>query len=337
MFSKSLVDNFDWGIVGIVAALTIYCIAGAAYTVPWSLVIKRRAALKDFNYLWVTRLCLQIVGAVLALSLLLRLQLFWGKSSVLPHETYRPGTLCRLYLAFCLGVCEPAFLLLGLFSCLYSLQMTDSKRDPNSIMIYALGFTVPTCAAQVFAAMFTRIVDDLNYEESVHSRFFPPYQTGNAQQCGGQKYVGCKICVYPVFSTLVSCGFALLYLFSLWLVTGRIARTAINNILKTRIKFLQRFITVVYLTSIALRGCTILFRPHTIGFELLRVGYVLAIVILVAVVTFLLVLRPVHDAKLAESTLRLDYTMERPTELMPLVLSGDSGTRNNSASDVADV
>jgi hypothetical protein len=333
MFEKSFVDNIDWGVLGLVAILVSYCLLGAAYTVPWSLIIKRRGALKVFNFLWVTRLCLQLTGALLALSLVLRLQLLWGKSSVLPHQTYRPGALCRLYLAVGLGVCEPVFLLLALFSCLYSLQITDNKRDPNTIMVYALGFTVPTCAAQVFAAMFTRIVDDLDYAASVHSRFFPPYQIGNAKQCGGLQYAGCKICVFPVFSTLVSCGFAVLLLFSLWHVTKRIARAAINNILRARIMLLQRIVTVVYLASIACRGCTILFKPHTLGFELLRVGYIVAVSVLIASVNFLLVLLPVRDAHIAESCLSLDSFVERPTELMPLVADG---ARNNSMQEASD-
>lgn len=47
------------------------------------------------------------------------------------------------------------------------------------------------------------------------------------------------MCVFPAFSTLISAAFGVIYLLSLWYITGAIASAAINKMLARRIRALQ--------------------------------------------------------------------------------------------------
>jgi hypothetical protein len=65
----------------------------------------------------------QIIAALYALSLLLRLQVLWGPQSVLIEGGFYTTLFCRVFTAATYGLLEPAYLLLGLFACLYSIQV----------------------------------------------------------------------------------------------------------------------------------------------------------------------------------------------------------------------
>lgn len=70
-----------------------------------------------------------------------------------------PALPCRLYIGLSFGLLEPSFLLLVLFACMYTVHKhtSDPGSNPN-LFIFALtvGLTLPMCAAQVFAALFSR-------------------------------------------------------------------------------------------------------------------------------------------------------------------------------------
>lgn len=70
-----------------------------------------------------TLLALQVLASLYALSELLRLQVLWGPHSVLVHGGYHAPLMCRIFTALTFGFLEPAFLLLALFSCVYSVQV----------------------------------------------------------------------------------------------------------------------------------------------------------------------------------------------------------------------
>lgn len=100
------------------------------------------------------------------------------------------AALFRLYIGLSFGLLEPSLLLLVLFAVTYSCQPGQAAAaagagggggggggDPGSnpnLFIFALtlGLTLPMCAAQVFAALFSRIMTQLRYNEQLMFRFF---------------------------------------------------------------------------------------------------------------------------------------------------------------------
>jgi hypothetical protein len=72
---------------------------------------------------------------------------------------FPPVCLHRLYIGLSFGLLEPSFLLLVLFACSHMVHKHASEpgSSPN-LFIVALtaGLTLPMCAVQVFAALFSR-------------------------------------------------------------------------------------------------------------------------------------------------------------------------------------
>lgn len=85
--------------------------------------------------------------------------MLWSYRSAIIPGGYQVDPMCRLYIGLTFGFLEPAFLLLVLFSCMYTVHRNSEEVGPNpNLFIFALtvGLTLPMCAAQVFAALFSR-------------------------------------------------------------------------------------------------------------------------------------------------------------------------------------
>jgi hypothetical protein len=259
--------------------------------------------------------------------MLLRLQILWSRVSILFTYGFHTDAMCRLYIGVSFGLLEPAFLLMVLFSCIYSVtphQPPSETSSPNlNIFALAVGLTIPMCAAQVFAALFSKIITQLRYHELLLSQFFKASYPVQPQQCPGDETLtdNCAVCVFPEFSTLISAAFTILYMAVFWHVTGKIARTAINKSISMQIRTLQVCVTVIYCSSVAFRGVTVLFHPYTLWFEFFRIGHALATFLLIVSVSFLLVWKPVRDGRIADRqiTLQTASSTGQPTELLPLV------------------
>ncbi len=85
-------------------------------------------------------------------------QVLWSYSSALKPGGYNADDACRAYIALSLGLLEPSFLLLVLFSSSFAVNRRGASPDNPNLFILALtvGLTLPMCAAQVFAALFSR-------------------------------------------------------------------------------------------------------------------------------------------------------------------------------------
>ncbi|GIL83473.1 hypothetical protein Vretimale_11162 [Volvox reticuliferus] len=323
---QPIVDGIDWAVVGVAGCLLLVSAVGALLAFRYS-SSKRRPVAREFNYLWRVRAFTEVLAAAYALTHLLRLQVLWGPASILQDGGYHATTFCRVYIAATYGVFEPGFLLLALFACLYSVQGRDSAKHPNfNIVLFSAAFSLPSCAAQLVAALFTRIVD-LNYSRNrMLGRLFAAYDKSLLQHCdpaaahGGTADDNCAFCVFPLLSTFASAAFAAVYLLAFWLVTQRIAATVINKALARRVRVLQISVTIWIGVSLACRGCTVLFRPFDLGFEALRAAHVVAVTALVGTLEFFLVLKPVWDTHVAD---RVVKRMERqgtgclPQPLLP--------------------
>jgi hypothetical protein len=203
MVSAGTVSNLDWGVLGCSSGVFALCIAGAVYSTPWQAPTSNRSAIKDFNYLWITRCCLQGLAALYSASMLLRLQILWSRQSILFDYGFHTDAMCRLYIGVSFGLLEPAFLLMVLFSCMYSVtphQPPSDTSSPNlNIFGLAVGLTIPMCAAQVFAALFSKIITQLRYHELLLSQFFKASYPVPEQQCSGETEFteNCATCVFP--------------------------------------------------------------------------------------------------------------------------------------------
>lgn len=343
MVHSVVVRVLDWCALGLSCGVALVSVALALYVVPWTQVARQQAFTREFNFLWITRCCLQLLAALYSLSLNLRLQLLWSYDSLMinPHG-FQTDAMCRVYIGLTFGLLEPAFLLLVLFSCNNILKMptsheeyqgaedmlspppeTPPRTNPNlRILVWTVALTVPMCALQVFAALFSKILTNLPYHEALLRRFFSASMPAIAEQCpSGVRHPNCVTCVFPEFSTLISAGLGLVYMLVLWHILGKVAKTAMNRTVAMRIRLLQMCITVFFCASVAVRGITVLFDPYSLGFQGSRMAHVVCVCMLVLSVAAILVFKPVYDNRVAYN--RIDLLMKansnQPTELMPLV------------------
>mmetsp|Transcript_8921 Transcript_8921/g.19032 ORF Transcript_8921/g.19032 Transcript_8921/m.19032 type:complete len:400 (+) Transcript_8921:624-1823(+) len=317
------VDSIDWAVVGLSGVLFAVSTGGAIYTVLYS-GSRKSPVTKQFNYLWRARFFSQVLAALYAAAQILRLQVLWGPESPVISGGYYPTIFCRAYTALAYGLFEPSFLLLALFACIYSLQGKASSVHPNfNIVFFSLGFSLPTCAAQLVCALFTRIFD-LDYSTWLFHTFFSTYDMSQTQYCpqlqvsasGGsrrrallqtqdvEQSSSCAFCVFPLLSSLISAGFTVCFLLVMWAVTQRIVAAVINKTLIRRVRALQLLSTLLLVISVACRGVTVLFKPFDLGFEVLRLVQVFCVVSMVLVISYVLVLKPVYDAHVADQQLK---------------------------------
>jgi hypothetical protein len=97
----------------------------------------------------------------------------------------------RLYIGLSFGLLEPSFLLLVLFACSHSVSKHSDPGDNPNLFITALtlGLTLPMCAVQVFAALFSRCV----------AAWLPPLAA--VALWPGPGMMRMCVCVWPMAST----------------------------------------------------------------------------------------------------------------------------------------
>ncbi|KAG1665564.1 hypothetical protein FOA52_000711 [Chlamydomonas sp. UWO 241] len=323
--SQSTVNAIDWTIAGVAGALFSLSALGALYAAchGWR---KKGPAAGDFNFLWRARVLSQLLAGLLATCQLLPLQVLWGPRGVVPGGFYTV-LLCRLFTAVTFGVAEPGFLLVALLACLFSVtrQVRPPVAHPNtSIVLSAFAFTVPMAVAQVVCALFTFIFD-INYSPWILATLFETFEAGLVVESacpmetlpGGvpQPAPNCAFCTFALLSTIVSSFFGAVFLGVGAYVTQRAAAAAISKRLVRRVRWLQALVLLLLPLSLTCRGLTVLFdAPYDLGFQVLRLGYVVCTVALVAFLSCVLVVRPVADARAADAAVRAHLSRASSTD-----------------------
>lgn len=240
--SQAAVNGIDWGIIALSGAMLTVSAVGAGYSLRFGFASSKRGpTAKEYNRLWRVRCFTEVLAGMYALTHLLRLQVLWGPASVFRQGGYFPNTFCRVYIAATYGIFEPAFLLLALFACHYSVQGRESTKNPNfNIVLFSAGFSLPSCAGQLVAALFTRIFQ-LDYGGShMLTILFSTADTSLAEHCPPDTREGsCAFCVFPLLSLFISALFGGVYLLALWVVTQRIVGVVINKTLVRRVRLIQ--------------------------------------------------------------------------------------------------
>jgi hypothetical protein len=77
--AQDTVNILDYSMIGISGFVFIFSCMTLLYCAyhAWS-ISKSKAWSTEFNFLWQSRVCSQVLAALYALSLLLRLQILWG-------------------------------------------------------------------------------------------------------------------------------------------------------------------------------------------------------------------------------------------------------------------
>lgn len=316
MITANTLRTIDYAVLAVSGVCMLICFGAAAYAAPWTKAMREARASRQFNRLWLARMIMEIVAALWLLWELLRMLALWGVPS-------RPGLasnrtseqLCRIYLAFSLGLLQPLFYLLTLLLCQSSLspgrkrRQLGQERSAGSVLWLAAAGTLPMLAVQVVLAWFSKIFQSHDWEArngSLPRYFFGVYNQGNAEQCAAASG-GCIVCIYPAAMIIVSGIFSLTYLLGLCIVSSKLASRTINRRLLRRMRTLELGMDVLVVAGLALAGASVSTNPFNLVWQLLIIFYRASACLAALLATWLLVVVPVFVAKSADKQVAAEW------------------------------
>lgn len=108
------------------------------------------------------------------------------------------------------------------------------------------------------------------------------------------------VCVIPLFSSFVSGLVIARYIWLIWLLTLRMGQLALNQCLERRMRFFRALVTVLLISSLMFRSLGALFNPGHVFHEFCRLAEFLSVLIFVSAFSFLLVIKPVREGRIAD-------------------------------------
>jgi len=142
-------------------------------------------------------------------------------------------------------------------------------------------------------------------EDSLHlpRSSLTPFQDSSV--CWGElKPDQCAVCVIPLASTLISAVVIGCYLFHTWKITVRMGKIAINQSIEQRMRLFRSSVTVLLLFSLVFRGLSVIWNPGHVLHEFCKMADFVAMLFFVMALSFILVIRPVREARIADKNVK---------------------------------
>lgn len=108
------------------------------------------------------------------------------------------------------------------------------------------------------------------------------------------------VCVIPLFSSFISGLVIARYIWLIWLLTLRMGQLALNQCLERRMRFFRALVTVLLISSLVFRSLGALVNPGHVFHEFCRLTEFLSVLIFVGAFSFLLVIKPVREGRIAD-------------------------------------
>ncbi|PWA97138.1 hypothetical protein CTI12_AA032290 [Artemisia annua] len=104
------------------------------------------------------------------------------------------------------------------------------------------------------------------------------------------------ICTYPLVSSVIFCGFAIVYSMGLLLACWRVGSLVINKTIRVRINMLGMTVMLALLVQTLFLGAESLWMPEEIGFGAVLLGIIVNVAVCAVVGEIVLVIKPVMEA-----------------------------------------
>eukprot|EP00798_Chlamydomonas_sp_ICE-L_P016613 gene16613-22856_t len=320
--NQTTVDILDYCAIGVTGVVFLISGLGLLATIVYERT-PAYAASKDFNSIWRVRVCMQV----------LPLQVLWGPSSIIIEGGFHPEVFCRTFTAASFGLCEPLLMLLALFSCVFSLQGVATRHvvqhrryNYNRALLSGQAWLLDT----LFNTYDTTLTEYCSVDSatSPHSsqpllspapaigddttNLVPDSPPPNSDAVASN----CIFCVFALFSTLASAGFAICYLLILLFVTQKLVAASINKAHVRRLLLLQLLVGLFLTLGLGCRAGSIAWRPFDLAYEVLRMGSVVSTAGLSLTLSTILVYKPLWDMASAERALLKMMAQQREVELL---------------------
>ncbi|KAL4574731.1 hypothetical protein LXL04_021567 [Taraxacum kok-saghyz] len=244
--------------------------------------------LRRFNNLWTLRLLLVFFVSCWAVNQILRLP-FIGESLLLllPLHLQLHSDLCKFHVLLSLGVFEPGFLvtILHLINLSIKNRIPPEKPEKWSMLLVTL-MILPTFILQIIILFLTTPLMEKLPSEMTRTRllYVDSY---------GKKMI---ICTYPLLSSIVFCGFAIVYSLGLLVACWRVVALVINKNVKVRINVLGVVVMVALFVQAVMLGAEGLWMPENVGGGMVSLGMFLSVAVCAVVGEILLVIKPIMEA-----------------------------------------
>lgn len=231
------------------------------------------------------------------------------------------GWLCRIYLTAALGFAAPFVAWLTFFLLAPAASKRKARDRPDlpistssseflvksqamvgRVVVFALLCMLPVLVLQAAIAWISVWVKYQgapieSQPRSVIGYFLATYWYGTPEQCGTA--ATCTLCVFPAAAAIVHLVWTFVFLLCVWDVGARLCITAINRSIKRRLKILVAFITLASIAGVATVGASVAWGPFTWANQGCWLGYVASIATMAGLLTWEVVVVPVHAAHAA--------------------------------------
>jgi len=194
------------------------------------------------------------------------------------------------------------------------------------VIVYALLCTLPVLLLQAATAWVSVWVKYQgatieSQPRSVIGYFLANYWYGTPEQCGTA--ATCTLCVFPAASAIIHLAWTFVFLLCVWDVSARLCATAINKAIKRRLRILVAFITLIGVGGAAAMGASVAWGPFSWPNQGCWLGYVASVAAMAGLLTWEIVIAPVHAARDAASRAKQLQTRdgEAPTRAQVVVAS----------------
>lgn len=320
MQPNEVVKYIDKGILVTAGCFSVLAAFGAIYASPWSKCTPKQGPSTEYNSIWGVRVCLQVTAFFWLLAPVLQHHEIWTPTfDVLEMLGVSGHVPCQVYLSARLGLFEPFFLFLGLFAFEHWLrqgqgwemvsdaEMGDTKGKEEHVNRWIIGkaflCTLPIFGVQTFVSLLTELFPDKVDDDSHYIWISSSEERNGCDLMIDQDppSSGCVVCIYPIVSSIFSLLFIICYTLKLNQKINQMMNIALNQSLKQRINVF-RCGTLLLMMGVVCRGVTVIMEPRTVLFEILRLGDFLSAAFFVMASSYTLVLRPVHDTRIADKT-----------------------------------
>ena len=190
---------------------------------------------------------------------------------------------------------------------------TRLPPPPPRVLLFAVLCTLPIALLQSAIAWVTQFVD---YEQAtIESQprtligyFLAVFWHGTPEQCNNNNSTTssnsskCTLCTFPAATGIVHIAWTLAFLAALWIVSSKLVASALNRALKRRLRSLVALLTMFSVLGCACVGASVVQGPFTWVNQSLWLGYVATVAATVLLLSWEMVVLPVHTSRVAAAS-----------------------------------
>nr|GEW15484.1 trichohyalin like [Tanacetum cinerariifolium] len=270
---------FEFATLSVFAVVLLLSLISIVFIFYLRLKSRSSPQLRKFNKQWTVRLLLVVFVSSWAVNELLLRVPFLQETLTLSKKFQ----LCKFHVVLSLGFLEPGFLVTLLYLINVSIKQRSHKEKWS--VLFVIVMSLPTLFLQAVFFFLTPLKEKIPSVMTRTSLF-------SVDSLGDNK----MICTYPLVSSIIFCGFAIVYSMGLLLACWRVGSLVINKTIRVRINMLGMTVMLALLVQALFLGAESLWMPEEMGVGAVSLGIIVSVAVCSVVGEIVLVIKPVMEA-----------------------------------------